>query len=339
MRQAIMTSPGTIEFKEVEVPEINEDQVLIHVQRIGVCGSDIHVYHGTHPYTEYPIVQGHEVSAVVYRVGSEVMGITPGDVVTFTPQITCGECYPCRVGDYHICDNLKVMGFQTNGAAQDFFPVDADKVISLGSEFPLDYAAMIEPIAVGVHAMEKFGNVEGKNVLVLGGGTIGNLTAQVAQALGATKVMITDISEYKIKKANACGIMETCNVSDENLTEKIVEFFGPDKADVIFECVGVQATINDAIENARKGSAIIVVGVYGMNPEVDLGFVQDRELAIIGTLMYQRSDFEIAIDLLKDKRVNLKPMITHRFAFENYLDAYEIIEELQGDYMKVMIEL
>lgn len=115
MLQAVMTKPGKIEFNEVPVPEVGSNDVLIRMMSIGVCGSDIHVWHGKHPYTCYPVVQGHEVSGEVIKVGSAVSGFAPGDRVTIQPQVVCGRCYPCHHGDYHICDELKVMGFQTTG--------------------------------------------------------------------------------------------------------------------------------------------------------------------------------------------------------------------------------
>src|SRR5512135_1996575 len=129
MLQAVMTNPGEIKFHDVDRPSPAPDEVLIQVKRIGVCGSDIHVYHGLHPYTGYPVVQGHEVSGVVAEIGAGVSGFVIGEPVVFMPQVTCGVCYPCRHGMYHICDNLKVMGFQTNGAAQEYFPVPAEMVL------------------------------------------------------------------------------------------------------------------------------------------------------------------------------------------------------------------
>lgn len=339
MNQAVMTRPGAIEFREVERPVPGPDEVLIAVKRIGVCGSDIHVYHGLHPYTSYPVVQGHEVAGVAAEVGAAVKGIREGDRVVFMPQVTCGECYPCRHGMYHICDDLKVMGFQTSGAAQEYFAVKAEMVLKLPEYLSLDEAAMVEPVSVAVHALSRAGDVAGKKVVVLGAGTIGNLVAQVARAEGASQVMITDISEYKLDKARQCGIELTINTAQEDLGAAILQHFGPDKADLILECVGVQPTITQAVSNARKGSTIIVVGVFGKKPEVDLGLVQDRELSLVGTLMYQKRDYEKAIDLVAQGKLCLTPMITHRFSFKDYLNAYEAIEASGGEYMKVMIEL
>jgi L-iditol 2-dehydrogenase len=340
MLQAVMTEPGKVEFREVDKPMPRDNQVIIQIKRIGVCGSDIHVFHGLHPYTSYPVVQGHEVSGVVAEVGSQVKGLSSGGQVTFTPQVTCGTCYPCTHGMYHICESLKVMGFQTGGAAQEFFAVDAEKVLKIADNVSLDQAAMVEPVSVAVHALSRAGDdLKGKNVLVLGAGTIGNLVAQVAKASGAKAAMITDISDYKLDKAKECGIDFVVNPNKEGLSEAILRDFGPDRADLILECVGVQETITQAVLNARKGTTIVVVGVFGEKPQVDLGLVQDRELNLVGTMMYQKRDYERAIELVASGKLCLDEMITHHFPFEHYLDAYQTIEEAEGNIMKVMVTL
>ncbi len=339
MKQAVMNRPGEIEFRQVKKPKPLPDEVLIKVERIGVCGSDIHVYHGRHPYTGYPVVQGHEVSGVIAEAGAAVRGLEEGDRVVFMPQVTCGKCYPCRHGQYHICDQLKVMGFQTSGAAQEYFPIKAEMVLKVPETVTLDQAAMIEPVSVAVHALRRAGGVQDKKVVVLGAGTIGNLVAQAACASGAQAVMITDISEYKLEKARQCGLKYAIHTQKEDLGKAILDHFGPDRADLILECVGVQETITQAVANARKGSTIVVVGVFGKKPEVDLGLVQDRELSLVGTLMYQKVDYERAIELVAGGKLCLDKMITHRFAFDQYLEAYQAIEASQGNYMKVMIEL
>jgi L-iditol 2-dehydrogenase len=339
MLQAVMTSPGKIEFTDVERPHPAADEVILQVKRIGVCGSDIHVFHGLHPYTSYPVVQGHEIGAVIAETGARVSGFAPGDKVVFMPQVTCGVCYPCRHGMYHICDTLKVMGFQTDGAGQEYFAIKADMVLKLPENMSLDEAALIEPVSVVVHALSRAGSVEGLKVLVLGAGTIGNLVAQVARASGAKDVIITDVNEYKLEKARACDFKHVVNPQKEDLGQAILTAFGVDKADLILECVGVQDTITQAVTHARKGSTIIVVGVFGKKPLVDLGLVQDREISLIGTLMYQKKDYLRAIELVAAGKLCLDPMVTHRFAFKDYLKAYETIEASGGNYLKVMIDL
>ena len=339
MKQAIMVKPGKIEFRQVEKPTLNENEILMQTKRIGVCGSDIHVFHGTHPYTSYPVVQGHEVSGVVVEVGEAVKGIAVGDKVTFTPQVVCGECYPCRNGMYHVCETLKVMGFQTGGAAQEFFVLPEWNVFKLPDDISLDHAAMIEPVSVAVHAVRRGGDVTGKKVLVLGAGTIGNLVAQVAKAFGAAAVMITDLSDYKLEKASACNIDFAINTANEDLNNALLRDFGPDRADLILECVGVQATATQAVECARKGTTVVIVGVFGEKPVVNLGYVQDWELNLVGTAMYQKTDYEAAIELVTSGKMHLDELFTHRFSFDEYLEAYHTIEQSDGDYMKVMIDL
>ncbi len=184
MLQRVMTAPKKIEFNEVPVPEINEDQILVKIMKIGVCGSDIHVYHGQHPFTSYPITQGHEVSGQIVSVGNQVQNFSVGQKVTIQPQVVCGKCYPCRHGKYNLCEELKVMGFQTTGVASHYFAVDAAKVTLLPDEMPYDEGTMIEPLAVAVHAIRQGGDVTGKSIVVIGAGPIGILTAQVAKGMG-----------------------------------------------------------------------------------------------------------------------------------------------------------
>ena len=334
-----MTAPGRIEIQDIPKPEAGPNQVVVKVKNIGICGSDIHVYHGKHPYTSYPVVQGHEVSGEVEVVGSEVTGVQQGDRITIQPQIVCGKCYACRHGSYHICDNLKVMGFQTTGAASEYFTVDAEKLLKLPEQISLEHGAMVEPLAVAVHALGRYGQVAGKKILVLGAGPIGNLVAQAAKGMGADQVMIVDISDFRIRLAEKCGIDHTVNNNRADLGEELQNAFGKDRADLILECVGINTTIEQAIQHARKGTDIIVVGVFGDKATVDLGLVQDRELKLIGTLMYQEKDFCKAIELMAERKVVLEPLITDYFDFQNYQKAYEYIEEKKDKTMKVMIRL
>jgi len=339
MKQQIMTSPGEIDFINIPIPTLKEDEVLVKIMRIGVCGSDIHVYYGKHPYTDYPVTQGHEVSGKIEKTGSKIQGFKPGDKVTIQPQVVCGQCYPCTHDKYHICDNLKVMGFQTTGTASEFFAVDSAKVIKLPDEMTYEEGAMIEPCAVAVHAVLKGGAVTNFNVLVLGAGPIGNLIAQTAKALGAKAVLITDLSDFRLEVAKEVDIDFTINPTKLDLSEEIIKAFGPDKADLIIECVGANETINDAITNARKGTDIIVVGVFGDKPTIDLGFIQDRELRVIGNMMYQRNDYIKAIELVHSKKILLEPLMSTHFSFEDYNKAYKFIEDKKDKVMKVFIDV
>lgn len=339
MKQVRLVEPQKIILEEVAKPQLDENQVLIKVKRIGICGSDIHAYYDKHPYISCPIVQGHEFSGEIAETGKGVDSFFPGEKVTVMPQLVCGQCYPCTHGRYHICNDLKVLGCQTDGAAREYIPVDHQLVIKLPEGLSYDDGAMVEPLAVGVHAVKRLGDVSRMNLMVLGAGPIGNLTAQAAKGLGARKLLITDISDFRLEIARQCGINFTVDVSQNLLEAKLDEAFGPNRADAILECVGVQEAIADAIDLARKGTDIVVVGVFGEKPEVDMGLVQDKELRMIGTLMFQEEDYLTAIDLINSGKIILEPLISKHFPFEDYAKAYKYIEDNRDRAMKVLIDL
>ena len=340
MRQAILVEPKHIEFKEVAEPkaaDLTAHQVLVNIKRIGICGSEIHSYHGLHPATFYPVVQGHEYSGVVMAVGSEVTVCKPGDHITARPQLVCGKCNPCKRGQYNVCEHLRVQAFQADGAAQDFFVVDDDRVAKLPEDMSLDYGAMIEPSAVGAHASNRT-DVKGKNVVVSGAGTIGNLIAQFCIARGAKNVLITDVSDLRLAKARECGIKHTLNITKKTLKEAAQELFGEEGYQVGFEVAGVEVSIRSLMETIEKGSDIVVVAVFAKDPALSMFYLGEHELRLIGSMMYRHEDYLTAIDYVSKGIVNLKPLVTNRFAFEEYDDAYKFIDTHRETSMKVLID-
>ena len=339
MLQQVMTAPGKIEFQEVPMPEAGENQVLIKIMNIGICGSDIHVYHGKHPFTSYPVTQGHEVSGEIVALGTKVEGFHAGQKVTIEPQVYCGHCHPCRHGKYNLCEELKVMGFQTTGTASEYFAVDASKVTPIPEDMSFEEGAMIEPLAVAVHGVKQVGDVQGMNIVVIGAGPIGNLVAQTAKGMGAAKVMITDVSDLRLEKAKECGIDVCVNTAKTDFGEAMLAAFGPDKADVIYDCAGNNITMGQAIKHARKGSTIVLVAVFAGMAEIDLAVANDHELDIKSTMMYRHDDYIDGIRLVNETKVFLKPLISQTFAFRAYLKAYQYIDDNRETTMKVIINV
>lgn len=338
MIQQVMTNPKEIVFKQVDIPSLGDDDVLIKIKMIGICGSDIHVYHGLHPFTKYPVTQGHEVSGEVVEVGKNVKSVKPGDKVTIEPQVRCGKCYPCRHGKYNLCESLKVMGFQTTGAASEYFKAPEINVTKLPDDMDYKKGAMIEPLAVAVHAVSRVGDVNGLNISVIGAGPIGNLVAQTAKALGAN-VMLSDISDYRLTLGKETGIEHVYNTKNMDYNDALIDCFGPDKADVIYDCAGNDITMNSAIRSARKGSTIILVAVYAGMANVDLAVLNDHELDLNTTMMYRHEDYLKAIELVNDKKINLEALQSNVFPFKDYLKAYEFIDANRETSMKVLIDL
>lgn len=339
MRRATMTAPGVVEIGVVpEPPALGPDEVLLRIRRIGVCGSDVHVNHGRHPFTSYPVIQGHEFSGVIEQVGSAVAGLRPGTKATATPQVTCGRCAPCRRGDYHICDDLKVQGFQAPGCAQELFVTRADRIVPLPDTFTFEQGALVEPVAVGVHATARVPSVRGRRVVVLGAGPIGNLLGQVVQADGG-KVLVTDVSEHRLGIARACGLADTSNGAEEALPDAVRRTFGAGGFDLAFDCAGAQETIAAAVENIQKGGTLVLVAVYGDQPRVNTGVIQDRELTLTGTLMYRHDDFVRAVDLIRSGRVVTAPLESAHFPLERFGEAYRFIDDARDRIMKVFIDV
>lgn len=341
MRQIKLLAPETLEMNEV--PDIAPDvlgphQLLLRVRRIGICGSEIHSWHGQHPATFYPVVQGHEYSATVVAVGEEVSVAAPEDNVTARPQLVCGKCAPCRRGQYNVCENLRVQGFQADGAACDLIVVDDDRVVRLPDGMSLDYGAMVEPVAVGAHSTSRT-DVKGKNVVVSGAGTIGNLVAQFALARGARKVLVTDVSDYRLGIAGQCGIGHTVNVTAKPLKEACQEVFGDEGFQVGFEVAGVESSIRSIMECIEKGGDVVVVAVFGKDPALSMFHLGEHELRLVGTMMYRHEDYLEAVRCISEGTINLAPLVSDRFALEDYAKAYRFIDANREKVMKVIVDL
>ena len=342
MRQVVLTAPKQIEFREVAAPEagnLKSDEVLLRILRIGICGSEIHSYHGQHPATFYPVVQGHEYSAEVVAVGSAVRKVKPGDRVTGRPQLVCGECNPCKRGQYNVCSNLRVEAFQADGVAQDYFVIPEERVVALPEGMSPDYGAMVEPTAVAAHATSRPRALEGRNVVVSGAGTIGNLVAQFARARGAKRVVITDVSDYRLSKARECGIERTLNVAREPLDGKIAELFGDEGYQVAFECAGVESSVRSLMATVEKGGDVVIVGVRAKDPAVSMFHLGEHELNLIGSMMYRHEDYLKAVEEISAGRIRLAPLVSNRFPLEKYREAYEFIDANRETCMKVLIDL
>ena len=342
MLQAVLQAPKTIEYREIPIPEPAAGQVVMKVMRIGICGSDIHVYHGSHKYATLPLVQGHEGSGIIEKVGSGVAGFVLGDLVTLRPQHFCGECFLCKQGRYNLCESYKVMGVLggLTGMASEHFLVDASKLHKLPQKMTFEEGAMIEPTAVGVHAVKLGGRAAGSKVLVIGAGPIGNLAAQAAKALGAAEVMIVDISDIRLDLAKKCGIDYCVNTAKTNLEAAIVENFGPNRADFILDCAGAAKTLEQAIRFARRGTNIVLVGNFYDFVPVELGLVQRRELNLIGDMNYLAEDYEDAIRFVASGQVKVNELVSNHFPFKEYAAAYQYIDDnVDGTVMKVLIDV
>ncbi len=339
MRIATMVAPKKIKFTERDIPQCAAHEVRIRVLQIGICGSDIHVWHGQHPFTDYPIIQGHEFVGFIDAIGEAVNSqkFSLGRLATAMPQIICGKCNPCKQERYNICENLKVRGFQADGCGQDFFVADAEHVFVLPDDFSLNQGAFMEPTAVAAHVIKRLDLVKEKNIIVTGAGTIGNLIAQVMQLYGAN-ILLLDIEEQRLKIAQQCGIKNVGNVKDQSLAYWVRKYFGRKGFSIAIEASGAEAALQSMIPAIEKGGTLLLVGVYAHPVTLDMARASEHELTIKGSMMYWKEDWERALKYLK-KDINIEPLITHNFLFEEWEKAYEYIDNHRKEAIKVMLSL
>ncbi len=334
-----MMHPGDIRFEDVAATPPDQGDVRIRVRQIGICGSDIHVWHGTHPFTPYPVIQGHEFMGVVEAVGPGVAEPPPiGAKVTALPQIVCGVCGPCRKGRFNVCESLRVRGFQADGCGRELYNIPAERIVVLPEDFTDDQGSFIEPLAVAVHACARGGDLNGRNVVVSGAGTIGNLIAQVATARGA-RVLITDIADSRLAVARVCGVAHTANVKGASLVAAAAAAFGDAGFDLAIEAAGAEASLAGLVHAIEKGGTILIVGVYGKPPTVDMAVAGEHELELRGSMMYWRDDWIEAARLLATAAIRTEPLVSRHFGFEQWAEAYRYIDTAGAESMKVMVDL
>ncbi|MFC0903456.1 zinc-binding dehydrogenase [Clostridium sp. MT-14] len=340
MRAAVISKPFSIGLKEVDLPVIKkDDEVKIKVVVTGICGSEIHAYHGTHPFRIPPVISGHELAGVVEEVGKNVKEVSIGDRVTVEPQYGCGECRPCKEGNYNICEHKNILGTQEwPGSFGEYIVVPESTVVKLPHNVSFKQGALIEPIAVGVHAVRKSGVKLGDSVAILGAGPIGLSLLLSAKSSGATKIFITDTLKYNLDIAKKMGATHTINSSEKDAVEIIRAETKEEGVDNVFIAVGIESVLNDSIKIVRRGGKISEVAIFGKKPKIEIPYVQNKEINITGSNMYNRYDFEIAVEAIATNIFNISPLISKVMPIEEIKNAFEIVDKKLEKVIKVLLE-
>jgi len=338
MKQAYLPEPETILFREVETPVCGPDDVLIRTSKIGICGSDLHVFKGKHPLVSFPLVQGHEFSGFVEETGKNVSGLFPGDLVTVQPAVGCGTCERCREGFVARCDDLLFVGGALPGAGSEYLAVPAQHVIKMPLGTTPEQAAMTEPLAAAVHGVTQAPELTGKDVLVVGGGTIGNLLAQVARLSGPRNLIVSERIAFRRGILSDLSI-ETIEPSSGSPTEDQAASLMGKQPDISFECAGTASALNACIRATCRAGDVVVMGVFEDNPQTEMTLVQDKELRLTGSLMYSWDDFYSAIELIEKKKVSLDSLISHHISFDNWIEGYRLLREHPDETLKIIIDM
>ncbi|NMH96131.1 2,3-butanediol dehydrogenase [Pseudonocardia acidicola] len=328
MRAARFHGQGDIRIDEVPDPQVGPGQVEVTVDWCGICGTDLHEFlegpifipapQAPHPLTgqTLPVVIGHEFAGVVSGVGSGVTGVAEGDRVAVEPYYVCGKCAACRAGRYNICRSLGFIGLSGNeGGFAERCVVDAQWVHSLG-DLPTDVGALVEPLAVGYHAVRMSGLPEGGTAAVFGAGPIGLVTAACLRAAGAGKVIVVEPAAARKAKAEGAGADVVLDPGEADVPDAVRDLTRGVGADVAFECAGIDAVLASAIGSVRPGGTVVNVAIWGHVPKVPVNDLVLSEISLVGSLAYC-SDHADTIALLADGKVDAEQFITGRIGLDD----------------------
>ncbi|MDC7125077.1 MAG: NAD(P)-dependent alcohol dehydrogenase [Spirochaetales bacterium] len=343
MKAAVMTGIGAMDYISVDCPEPKSDQVLVKIEYVGICGSDMHYYEtgriGSY-IVEPPFVLGHESAGSVVAVGRDVKNLKVGDRVALEPGETCGKCQYCRSGNYNLCPD--VVFFATppyGGTFQEYVAHNADLCFKLPDNVSTLAGAMIEPLAVGFHAAGQAGASFGQTAVVLGSGAIGMVTMMALKAKGVSRVFVVDIEQKRLEKALELGADAVINGREVDAVEQLMAFTNGAGVDIAVETAGSEITSNQAIHMVKKGSTVVMVG-YSASGKVNLemGLAIDKELTFKTVFRY-RHIYPMAIEAVAQGKVNIDGLVTDIFEFEDIQRAMDESCRNKADIVKAAIKI
>ncbi len=338
MKAIVLHSPNNFSLEQVAEPQIPAGYVEIKVLMAGICGTDLHVLHGRNPFARYPLIPGHEMVGEVLLSPTEA-GLAKGSLVTVFPAQSCGTCRACREGRLPHCPDFKFVGVTLSGGCfAERIAAHYSKVIPLPVGLDPRVGAMIEPLAVAVHANQRGGLTSGgQRVVVIGGGVIGLLVAQVARAYGAESVVISEPIRSRRELAQKFGFELVCDPTAEDLPAFSQRHV--DQSDVVFDVVGSEKTLNDSEKILRADGRLVLVALPqrpGMGVPYEKIF--QKELQVIGTRTYFLSDFPEAIRLLENGQVSVEPLISAVLPMARFGEGIELLMRQPEKYAKILIE-
>jgi 2-desacetyl-2-hydroxyethyl bacteriochlorophyllide A dehydrogenase len=335
VRHVVVTAPGEVELHTAPAPTPAAKEVLIRMIAVGICGSDVHAAHGRHPFVPLPYHPGHEVVGTIEAVGADV-DIPVGSRIVVEPILACGKCKYCRDGRYNLCATMSFFGCTApTGGLADLFILPADRVVLVPPDLTDLQAVLIEPLSTPIHAVRLAGpDLTGRTVAILGAGTIGLLTMAAARRAGAARIAVSDTLAGKRDLARKLGADSVHDAASPDMVADIRNDLGT-SADVVFDCVSVQGTIDQAMALAMKGGTIVVVGVPAAPVTVPLPEIQDLQIRIQGSATYTRDDYNEAISMLTAGLVRPEDFVTARYPLSEVAAAFE--DASSGRQVKVVV--
>ena len=348
MRAAVWHGYKDLRIEEVPQPVPGPNQVKIKVDWAGICGTDRHEYEGPnfipvkkpHRLTGRvaPLIIGHEFSGEIVELGSEVTGWKVGDRVTANGSLTCGNCQACRSGRYNICQKLGFLGVGDDGAFADYVVVEATKLFEIPEGVSQREAAVAEPLACGIHATNLLGDIRGADVVVIGPGIIGLSAFFGAKYAGAGRILVSGIGDYRKELVEKYGGIYI-DSSKTDLEEYVKEWSNGNLADVVYECIGAEGTLDQAIRISKPGAKLMVMGVLGKKPTVDMNTLQEAE-RVLYTSQAHVNEIATALEYIHTGKINADELITKEVTLDTLVeDGFEYLIEHGPEQIKVLIRI
>lgn len=338
MKALVYYGPEDLRYSDISDVKPAAGEVLLKVKACGICGSDVHGYLGITGRRIPPMVMGHEFSGVVEAVGDGVTTVKVGDRVAPYPVAFCGECEFCRAGSVHICLNKKAYGvLECNGAMAEYIAVPAKLLFKLADNVSYPVGSMIEPLAVSYRGVNNGGDISGKNVLIVGAGTIGLLALAVVKMRNPAKVFVTDLSDNRLRVARKMGADFTLNPTTDDVPEAIRKATGGLGVDLAFEAVGATPTVQQAMSSLKIGGMAVWIGNSAKMINVNMQEIVTRELKVVGTFLYTFKEFGEVVDLLNNGKLNLEPMISVAAPIAEGAEWFRKLAKDPGPLIKVIL--
>ena len=336
-----MTDLEKLEVGEAPMPKVGPDDVMIKVQSVGVCGSDLHYYHtGSigNFIVKPPFILGHEAAGIIEEVGENVKNLKPGDRVCMEPGVPCMKCEECLTGHYNLCKDVKFWATPPyDGVLSEYVAHPAAFTFKIPDNMSFTEGALVEPLAIGLHACNMGGVKLGQTVAIVGAGCIGLVTLLAAKAYGATRIIVGDVLDKRLEKARELGAI-TVNTKEEDFAAKIMALTEGRGADVCIDCAGFSATVDACLSAAKPAGMVIIVGlgadrVDGFNTSM----MSVKELTVKSIFRY-RNLYPTAINAIADGRINVGAIVSHRFKFDDTINAFATCTRDIRNVVKGVIE-
>jgi len=336
MRTGFLSELRKVEVRISEVPRLDDQSLLIKVKAAGICGSDFHAFHGSHPFRRPPMVLGHEAAGEIVKVGAKVEGLKVGDRIAVEPLRVCGKCPSCRAGSYNLCRERVAAGLGGwLGTFAEYFVLPQQRAHKLPNELDYDLAVLAEPLAVGTHAVRIANVKKGAVCAVLGAGTIGLLAGVAAQQAGAKRVYCTELNSYRLAAAKALGLwaLNAAEVSPE----ETIRAYAPFGVDVVLVAFPSPKALQQALRLVKRGGRVIVIALFTEPVTFDMNLLQE-EVELKGSIYYTREDFRSALRILVRRKKDLRRLVTHHVDLAGVSGALHMLADPDTAAIKIIVQ-